>query len=220
MTHGQYKGIASRIFLLMLSVSAYSQSVYELWTTYYNGPGNGRDIAYSITTDNSGLVYVTGQSYGGVYGYDYPTIKYAPNGDTVWVRRYNGTGYGFDIAYALQMDNSSYVYVAGPSTGSSYDYATIKYTPGNTLSGTNILVQLTDSLLVVFDSIEIGGETTVHIESLGPFPPIDLNLVPSNPPEFYDIRTDVVYSGFIKTCLTYSQEIVNNEPRLLLCRYA
>src|SRR5437867_4810009 len=43
----------------------------------YNGPGNSSDIASSIAIDSFGNAFVTGQSYGGVTGNDYATIKYA-----------------------------------------------------------------------------------------------------------------------------------------------
>lgn len=74
-------------------------------------------------------------SYGSGTDYDYVTLKYYPNGDTAWVRRYNGPGNAFDAASALAVDDSGNVYV----TGKSYDnghphYATIKYgSTGNEL---------------------------------------------------------------------------------------
>ncbi len=65
----------------------------------------------------------------GTTGFDYVTIKYKQNGDTAWVRRYNGTGNGVDTAVAIAVDNLCNVYVTGASYGTSsyFDYATIKY---------------------------------------------------------------------------------------------
>jgi len=99
------------------------------WVRRYNGPGNGIDVGYSITVDGSDNVYVTGGSYGSGTGYDYATIKYYANGDTAWLRRYNGSGNLNDYAYRLAVDGSDNVYVTGRSYGSGtdYDYATIKY---------------------------------------------------------------------------------------------
>jgi hypothetical protein len=101
------------------------------WVRRYNGPANEYDGAYAIAVDGSGNVYVTGGSYGsGTYS-DYATIKYYANGDTAWVRRYDGPWNRVDGAYALAVDGSGNVYVTGASMASEtgWDYATIKYYP-------------------------------------------------------------------------------------------
>jgi hypothetical protein len=101
------------------------------WLRRYNGPANGSDVAFDITLDGSGNIYVTGSSYTTGTGYDYVTITYNPNGDTSWVRRYNGPADSTDNANAIAIDDSDNVYVTGYSIGSGtgYDYATIKYLP-------------------------------------------------------------------------------------------
>ncbi|MEO0071506.1 MAG: SBBP repeat-containing protein, partial [candidate division WOR-3 bacterium] len=57
------------------------------------------------------------------------TIKYNPtNGDTLWVRTYNGPANNSDGANAIAVDGSGNVYVTGASWGGlNMDYATIKY---------------------------------------------------------------------------------------------
>jgi hypothetical protein len=106
-----------------------------LWVRRYNGPGNSYDEASAIALDNSGNVYVTGTSRGSVFNFDYTTIKYNRNGDTVWVRRYNGLSNSGGYAKDLSVDDSGFVYVTGHSSnGTSLDYATIKYSSnGDTL---------------------------------------------------------------------------------------
>jgi hypothetical protein len=101
------------------------------WVRRYNGPGNGTDIGFAIALDGSNDIYVTGQIKGSGTGSDYTTIKYRPEGDTAWLRSYNGPGNGTDYALAIAVDGSNNVYVTGQSTGSgtNYDYATIKYSP-------------------------------------------------------------------------------------------
>jgi len=106
----------------------------ELWCQRYNGPGNHDDEARAIAVDGSGNVYVTGYSRGSGTGPDYATIKYDPNGATLWEKRYNGQGgphVGSDYAYDIVVDGSGNIYVTGYSYDSYgwlyVDYATIKY---------------------------------------------------------------------------------------------
>jgi hypothetical protein len=101
------------------------------WVRIYNGHDDDRDWATDIAIDGSGNVYVTGWSDGtGTENYDYATIKYYPNGDTGWARRYNGPANGSDYPMAIVADSSGNIYVTGYSSGSNgYDYATIKYYP-------------------------------------------------------------------------------------------
>src|SRR5207248_794868 len=99
-----------------------------------NGPGNNTDQANAIAVDSAGNVYVTGLSFGSATGFDYATVKYDTNGNQLWVQRYNGPGNNTDQANAIAVDSAGNVYVTGSSfgSGSSLDYATIKYdTNGN-----------------------------------------------------------------------------------------
>jgi uncharacterized delta-60 repeat protein len=102
----------------------------QLWVQRYNGPGiYSWDEAYAIALDGSGNIYVTGYSYGNGTDYDYATVKYDPDGNQLWVQRYNGPANHVDWAYAIAVDGSGTVYVTGMSEGSgtSDDYATVKY---------------------------------------------------------------------------------------------
>jgi hypothetical protein len=107
----------------------YDSSGNELWVRRYNGPGNMDDIAFSIATDRSANVYITGCSYSNVPNLDYATIKYDSAGNELWVRKYNGPGNGIDEAHALVVDDFNNIYVTGWSYGSGtdMDYATLKY---------------------------------------------------------------------------------------------
>ena len=89
---------------------------------------NYADRAFDLAIDNSGNVYVTGGSGSGGTGVDYATVKYGPDGNQLWVARYNGPENSGDYACALAVDNSGNVYVTGYSGGDTGDdYATIKY---------------------------------------------------------------------------------------------
>lgn len=112
----------------------YDPSGNQLWANRYHGSANSYDGARALAIDNSGNVYVTGLSYDSNTHGDYATIEYDPNGNQLWVARYNGPGDNEDVAQALALDNSGNVYVTGYSIGGGtgydptfLDYATIKY---------------------------------------------------------------------------------------------
>ena len=108
----------------------YNSAGQEQWVARYNGPANSSDYARGIAVDDSGNVYVTGESFGSGTERDYATIKYNPAGQQQWVARYNGPGNGTDAAYAMAVDHSGNVYITGTSIGTTFpdfDYATIKY---------------------------------------------------------------------------------------------
>jgi hypothetical protein len=111
----------------------YSEAGVPLWTNRYHGYTGplmmSDDIARAIAVDGSNAVIVTGSSWGGGGNADYATIKYSSAGVPLWTNRYNGLGNGGDGAAAVAVDGSNNVIVTGTSfgSGSSYGYATIKY---------------------------------------------------------------------------------------------
>ena len=117
------------ILIILLTKINVNAQVSEAWASRFNGPSSGTDQANAIVVDNFGNVYVTGYSTGSGTNWDYATIKYDSAGVQQWVKRYNGPGNFFDIAYAIAADDLGYIYVTGGSYGSSgnYDYLTIKY---------------------------------------------------------------------------------------------
>lgn len=108
----------------------YKTNGNEQWIATYNGTGNSTDYATYICVDDSGNVYITGESWGNGTEWDYVTIKYNSAGIEQWVARYNGTGNGTDRVQGLAIDDSCNVYITGLSQGSGLnpsDYLTIKY---------------------------------------------------------------------------------------------
>ncbi len=113
----------------------YNSAGEEQWTKRYNNPtGNGWDIAYALVVDNSGNVYVTGESYDLTTYYDCVTVKYNSFGIQQWVQRYSYEGNWSDQGNAVTVDDDGNVYVTSRSvsTTSSWDYATIKYNASGT----------------------------------------------------------------------------------------
>ncbi len=142
------KAIALRSDTVYVTGHSYSDATFDnyctikylpngdtAWVRTYNGPGNYEDWATAIAVDGSGNVYVTGHGYGSGITADYATIKYLPNGDTAWVRMYDGPGNSGDQANAIAVDGDGNAYVTGTSATNAYspgspddmDYATIKY---------------------------------------------------------------------------------------------
>jgi hypothetical protein len=113
----------------------------ELWRRTYNGPGipgNNVDIITDMAIDSKGNVVVTGRSHGGSGAhYDFATIKYSSNGDTLWIRRYNGPAQNqpLDAAYSMTIDDSDNIYVTGWSNGITGlpQCLTLKYNPSGEL---------------------------------------------------------------------------------------
>ena len=107
----------------------YSSGGIQKWIQRYNGLANSGDYANSLVIDRLGNIYVTGESYGNGTSRDYATIKYNSNGDSIWVKRYNGSANGSDKAYSIDVDEFRNVYVTGISSesGTSDDIQTIKY---------------------------------------------------------------------------------------------
>ncbi len=107
----------------------YDTNGNQLWVARYDGPAGGEDQALDLALDSSGNPYVTGWSQGNGTGRDYATVKYDPNGNQLWVARYDGPASGEDLAYAAAVDYSGDIYVTGWSqgNGTGADSATIKY---------------------------------------------------------------------------------------------
>lgn len=98
------------------------------WAKRYNAPYNDIDIPRAIAVDNSGNVYVTGYSRFSSASYQYVTIKYNSNGDSLWLLNYNGGG-NESFGIGLSLDNTGNCYVSGYSIryAESWNFVTIKY---------------------------------------------------------------------------------------------
>lgn len=99
------------------------------WAQRYNGPANGIEQCNNAIMDNSGNIFVCGQSQGSGTGFDAVVVKYNPAGTQQWAGRFNGASNLEDVALALDDDAAGNIYVTGYSTGSStyFDILTVKY---------------------------------------------------------------------------------------------
>jgi hypothetical protein len=148
----------------------YNPAGTQQWVVRYNGSGNGADQAHSLTLDGQGNIYVTGESYSSGTNLDYATIKYHPNGDTAWIRRYSGPGICIDIAHAIVVDNMSNVYVTGSSDSF---YPTIKYDSSGVqqwtaqYDGVAYSIAVDDSGYIYITGMSYSDYTTVKYNSAG-----------------------------------------------------
>jgi hypothetical protein len=109
----------------------YNSNGVQQWVSRYSGNGSGQHVPTGIAVDNNGNVYVTGYSTGNGTDYDYLTIKYNTNGDSLWTRRYIGVLNNKDFSNAIALDNLADVYITGSSYEVypyGYECTTIKYT--------------------------------------------------------------------------------------------
>ncbi len=112
----------------------YSSAGNLVWQRFYAGSDGADDSASALITDNSGNIYVTGYiSHNG--SPDFLTIKYNPDGETIWTRRYNRASGREDKALLLGLDQSNNLFVVGSTEASSgfYDVGILKYSPSGEL---------------------------------------------------------------------------------------
>ena len=150
---------------------AASAPTREWINTFNNSAADSDDVAYEVTLDASGNVYVIGFSFNLAGNSDIFTVKYNNVGVRQWVARYNGPAKGDDIGYGLAVDANGNVYVAGASINASGndDAVTLKYNSAGVLQWAKRYdgVGLGDD--VAFDlqldhagNVHIGGYTQIN----------------------------------------------------------
>jgi len=124
-----------KIFIVFVCALLFGSSTFAAtppdvdWVRSYNGDANNWDSAKDIALDSAGNVYVAGFAKNIGTDYDFVTIKYAPDGNTVWMQPYNRSSANPEYAAAITIDSDSNVIVAGYgyNSASSYDGIVVKY---------------------------------------------------------------------------------------------
>jgi hypothetical protein len=143
----------------------YSSPGVALWTKYYFQDFiDPVDYPTALAVDASGNVFVTGHSTRFSDPSSYATVAWSGAGVPLWTNRYRGPGNTNDVATAVAVDRSGNVFVTGYSSGSgsSYDYATIKYSaipPSLTIARTT-----TNSMAVFWPSPSAGWNLQVNTD--------------------------------------------------------
>ena len=122
-------GVSYGVSTIDYATIQYSSAGVPLWTNRYNGAGIGSHYATAVALDGNNNVIVTGNSCcsGNIFGC--ATLQYSSAGVPLWTNRYDWPQNQYRVNYAVAVDGSNNVIVAGYSFGSggSYDFATIKY---------------------------------------------------------------------------------------------
>lgn len=147
----------------------------EQWTSTFNNNGpNQTNIINDMVIDDSGSVYVAGWCDDPVNFYtDLLTIKYTPQGDTAWLRIYNGPANYYDAARKIKIDAQGNVYVAGNVTSQTpmgSDFVLLKYDPNGNLLWDRFYNYLTPSYS--FESpcgLEIDSAGNIYIAGISSY---------------------------------------------------
>lgn len=136
----------------------YSNDGIPLWTNRYRPESLNNDQSWAVTTDTSGLLFVTGGS---------ATLKYSSQGVPLWTNRFP-VGSTSDGARAMTLDSSGSVFVTGSSSslGSGTDYITVKYSAGSVTQ--NAVLKGPEMIAgnLSFDLIaEPGGQFTIQVST-------------------------------------------------------
>lgn len=115
----------------------YDRTGRLLWTRTYDGPGHGYEFFGSLAIDANDNIITCGSSQA-TNGYsDIVTLKYDPNGQLAWARRYDGPGQGADETFGIEavgLDAGGRVYVCGYQYAADgvWEFVTIKYSVSGT----------------------------------------------------------------------------------------
>ncbi len=110
-------GATARLDYLTIKFSPGGET---LWTRRYDGTANPasdsvikNDFAFALALDDSGNVLVTGRAGESGTWYDATTVKYTPEGQQVWVNRFDWGESGLDGAGEIVVGPDRSVYCAG-----------------------------------------------------------------------------------------------------------
>jgi uncharacterized delta-60 repeat protein len=111
---GYTRGSVTRNDFAVVSLTS---SGLERWAYQYRGPTEWDDQAFSIAVGLDGNLYVAGESPGNGTAYDFTVVSLTNSGGERWVYRYNGPGWGDDVARSIVAGPDGNLYAAGYTEG-------------------------------------------------------------------------------------------------------
>lgn len=124
----------------------FDSSGTQKWAKTYSLGGLNEDASNDIELDQTGNIYVTGQS-SDLIGYkNFTTIKYDSLGNELWVARFHNTSNSNDKSNSVSIDPLGNIYVSGFSMdATTRSILTIKY---SFVTGYNEIEDLSKQLIV------------------------------------------------------------------------
>ncbi|MCY7362663.1 MAG: SBBP repeat-containing protein, partial [Ignavibacteria bacterium] len=155
----------------------YDRNGNLLWNRIFDSPIGAQDNAYALDVDDNSNIYVAGRTFTNYY-FDVLVVKYAPNGDTLWVKTYDGGNNSDDLGNSIMIDILGNAYTSGYSKSdiTYFDFVTLKYNPGGevlwTKKYTNPLVTHGEDIVYGIsidnsNSIIISGTSQLGTNSYG-----------------------------------------------------
>ncbi len=105
-----------------------------LWARSYHWNGSTMDDGSYMDCDAAGNIFVVGTAFNSGK-FDLLTVKFSPDGDTLWGRIYDGPGNGAEYARDIATDVEGNIYVTAQSEGSGTgsDIVVLKYSAAGNL---------------------------------------------------------------------------------------
>ena len=107
----------------------YNSEGQLLWARLHHEPAGDATIGLGVALDSNGFVYTAGQTKSLTVPVVFYTLKYSPDGDSIWLERfYNPFGQAAAVA-GIEVDPQQGVHVGAHALtgGSNYDFVALKY---------------------------------------------------------------------------------------------
>ncbi|MEO0101383.1 MAG: T9SS type A sorting domain-containing protein [candidate division WOR-3 bacterium] len=162
-----------------LTVISLTNTGEERWVYRYNGPGNYRDVAYSIAYGLDGNIYVAGYA-SDYYDRKFLVVSLTNTGSERWIYRSNNVGWAYSIAYGLDGNIYAAGFIFGEG-GTRDNFAVVSLTTSGIerwvymYSGPGVFAEMAHSVVYGLDgNIYAGGETQSGGNYYGDFTVISL----------------------------------------------